>query len=327
MQAETNDTKEILQRLDHLTKQVDYLAAQQRRTAELIDEVVPIAKEAMGVASSKLSDWESKGYVAFGRELFGIGEEIVTNFSVEDAHMLRESTVTLLNLVKRMTRPRMLALASSVTNVVETEPHSTGLLGMIKASNDHDTRRGVATALAILKEIGRTVSTASEQRLLGSEKLARHLAPSNLTTKSKTATPKPKTGSPQVHFPSRPANGPTVTAADRCEPSGIVSKSPVSTLPGWVLDGEGFLADPTLWARDFSVQMAAAVNIPTLTPEHWMVIEFARAEYIRSGKSPNVRLLASGSGVSTKAVYSLFLKAPGMTAARISGVPKPVGCI
>lgn len=322
MQNESDDLKQILIQLEQLHQKVDQLAARQRKQAELIEEMTPIAREAMSMATDKLADWERKGHVAFVRELLGIGDEVLNNFTVEDAHMLRENTVAMLQLLKRMTRPRMLALASSVTNAVEAEPHSTGLMGMLKASNDADTRRGVATALAILKEIGRSVSHASGQRMIGHEKLSRHLAPTGVSKPDTTAA----RATPKVNMPS-PA--PTqAKAADRCEPSSLAtSKSPVANLPGWNLTPEGFLENPNTWTQTYSEQMAAAVGISNLNEDHWKVINFAREEYLRTGKSPNVRLLATGSGVSTKDIYTLFQKAPGLTAARISGVPKPVGCI
>lgn len=320
MLNDSEDLKKILIQLEQLNQKVDYLTERQRKQAELIEEMTPIAREAMNVATQKLAEWERNGHVAFARELLGIGDEVLNNFSVEDAHMLRENIVAMLQVVKRMTRPRMLALAANVTNAVEAEPHATGLVGMLKASNDADTRRGMATALAILKEVGRSVSHVSGQRMIGSEKLSRHLASTGVAKE-----PSKPASSLSVNMPKAPT---ATRAADRCEPSTVAtSKSPVANLPGWSLTSEGFIEDPTSWTPAFSEQMAAALGIGSLSEDHWKVINFAREEYLRTGKSPNVRLLSSGSGVSTKEIYTLFQKAPGLTAARVAGVPKPVGCI
>ena len=73
--------------------------------------------------------------------------------------------------------------------------------------------------------------------------------------------------------------------------------------------------------------VATQAGIGQLTEEHFTVLNFARASFIEKGKSPNVRALATGSGVGTKVIYTLFPKKPGPTIARVAGIPKPVGCI
>jgi len=74
-------------------------------------------------------------------------------------------------------------------------------------------------------------------------------------------------------------------------------------------------------------QIAAAAGIDELTPRHWQVIRFMRAEYEVKGTGPTVRVLGKTSGVSIKELYQLFPKGPAKTAAKIAGIPKPRGCI
>jgi tRNA 2-thiouridine synthesizing protein E len=74
-------------------------------------------------------------------------------------------------------------------------------------------------------------------------------------------------------------------------------------------------------------QIAAAAGIPELTPRHWQVIDFVRAEYHAKGTGPTVRVLGKTSGVAIKELYQLFPKGPAKTAAKIAGIPKPRGCI
>jgi tRNA 2-thiouridine synthesizing protein E len=90
---------------------------------------------------------------------------------------------------------------------------------------------------------------------------------------------------------------------------------------------EGFLVDPAQWTEDMSPQIAKAAGIDELTPLHWLVIRFMRAEYQAKGTGPTVRVLGKTSGVSIKELYQLFPKGPAKTAARIAGIPKPRGCI
>lgn len=90
---------------------------------------------------------------------------------------------------------------------------------------------------------------------------------------------------------------------------------------------EGFLVDPAQWTEDMAPQIAQAAGIDELTPLHWLVIRFMRAEYQAKGTGPTVRVLGKTSGVSIKELYQLFPKGPAKTAARIAGIPKPRGCI
>ncbi len=101
------------------------------------------------------------------------------------------------------------------------------------------------------------------------------------------------------------------------------------TIAGVAIDvnDEGFLTDPDQWTRDVAVELARAEGIDELTPTHWQVIDFIRAEYFEKGTGPTVRVLGKTSGVSVKELYQLFPKGPAKIAARIAGIPKPRGCI
>ena len=90
---------------------------------------------------------------------------------------------------------------------------------------------------------------------------------------------------------------------------------------------EGFLVDPAQWTEEMAPQIAKTAGIDELTPRHWQVIRFMRAEYQARGTGPTVRVLGKTSGVTIKELYQLFPKGPAKTAARIAGIPKPRGCI
>ncbi len=89
---------------------------------------------------------------------------------------------------------------------------------------------------------------------------------------------------------------------------------------------EGFLVDRAQWTREIGEAIAAEAGM-TLTPDHWKVIEFCRADTERQGQPPTVRRIAKESGVDMKRLYQLFPKGPGKLAARIAGLPKPQGCV
>jgi tRNA 2-thiouridine synthesizing protein E len=92
------------------------------------------------------------------------------------------------------------------------------------------------------------------------------------------------------------------------------------------LNEEGYLVDPNAWTTEIAVAISEQVNIP-LTDRHWVVINFARAEFEANGEAPTLRRITKQTDVSTKEIYSLFPGGPAKMAAKIAGLGKPTGCI
>jgi TusE/DsrC/DsvC family sulfur relay protein len=93
------------------------------------------------------------------------------------------------------------------------------------------------------------------------------------------------------------------------------------------VNDEGFFEDPSQWTEDMATEVAKEQGIDPLTDQHWQVIRFMRKEYAEKGTGPTVRVLGKTSGVTVKELYQLFPKGPAKMAAKISGIPKPRGCI
>ena len=93
------------------------------------------------------------------------------------------------------------------------------------------------------------------------------------------------------------------------------------------LNDDGFFVNPEQWTEDMAPELARRDGIDELTDAHWTVIRFMRAEYFDKGTGPTVRALGKTSGVTVKELYQLFPSGPAKVAARISGIPKPRGCI
>ncbi|MEZ4416712.1 MAG: TusE/DsrC/DsvC family sulfur relay protein [Gemmatimonadota bacterium] len=93
------------------------------------------------------------------------------------------------------------------------------------------------------------------------------------------------------------------------------------------VDHEGFMLNPDQWTPDVAADIARSVGIDPLTERHWQVIDFCRRDAAEKGTPPGVRRITKLAGVSTKDMYELFPKGPGILAAKISGLTKPKGCI
>jgi len=93
------------------------------------------------------------------------------------------------------------------------------------------------------------------------------------------------------------------------------------------MDAEGFMTDPTEWTKEIAGMLAAEEGIEVLTDRHWVVINFVRDQFAKTGDFPSLRAIGKQSGVDTKELYALFPKGPAKKVARVSGFGKPKGCI
>ncbi len=93
------------------------------------------------------------------------------------------------------------------------------------------------------------------------------------------------------------------------------------------VNDEGFLLQSDSWTREIAQAIADEVGIGPLTDKHWQVIEFCRKDADEQGTPPGLRRISKLSGINMKELYQLFPKGPGKLAARVSGLPKPQGCI
>lgn len=91
-------------------------------------------------------------------------------------------------------------------------------------------------------------------------------------------------------------------------------------------DADGFMVDANAWNEDVARAIAAKEGME-LTPRHWVVINYCRAEWKAKGESPSLRGITKNTDVSTKEIYQLFPGGPGKLAAKVAGLKKPTGCI
>ena len=93
------------------------------------------------------------------------------------------------------------------------------------------------------------------------------------------------------------------------------------------LDEDGFLLDPAAWTRDLAVAFASDEGVTEVTEEHWKIIEYLRDYYQQFQVAPMVRKLCKETGVTLKHMYELFPSGPAKGACKLSGLPKPTGCV
>lgn len=328
---ETDKLDTILTRLDAISSRVHEISERQRKQDEFLSEMSPVLKDMMATATTRLDVLDKKGYFAFARELVGVTERVVEGFSPEDVRKLGDAVVAILETVRTMTQPEVLAIAGeaseSLKNADRAEP--IGLIGMVRASRDEDVQKGMAVMMDVVRNVGRVAEVVSIQRKrkgdASSQKLDR-AARLQAITGSRKKTPL-GIERPRSFVPSE--------RKDRSTPLGATSGCavPSTKVPvvAAVIEGVGFttdghLADAKEWTESLAGRLAEAQGIE-LDEARWAIVRFARGDFESTGMSPNIRRLTQGANVTTKDLYMLFPKAPARTIAKIAGIPKPAGCI
>jgi len=92
------------------------------------------------------------------------------------------------------------------------------------------------------------------------------------------------------------------------------------------LNNEGFLLDFSQWDEEVAREIAEKEGIGELTPKHWAVITWLQEQH-KNKVALTIRKVGSSGIVDIKEFYALFPGGPLKKAAKVSGIPKPVGCI
>lgn len=101
----------------------------------------------------------------------------------------------------------------------------------------------------------------------------------------------------------------------------------MTDLSNVAMNAEGYMTDPHQWTREIAEVLAKQEGIDVLTPDHWKIIDYCRDTGLASGKSPTLRQITTGTGISTKDLFTLFPKGPAKKVAKIAGLGKPEGCV
>lgn len=92
-------------------------------------------------------------------------------------------------------------------------------------------------------------------------------------------------------------------------------------------NAEGYMLDANAWTKEIAVELAKLEGIDSLSEAHWKIVDFCRQTGLASGKSPTLRQITVGTGISTKDLFALFPKGPAKKVARVAGLGKPEGCV
>lgn len=316
-------------RLGAIEEQLAYLVKRQKRQEELFAEMAPIAKDILATATERLDELEKEGAIAFAKELLLVTRKVVQHYGPDDVREFGEAVVKILDTVRAMTQPEVLAIVDQAGTVLKQADSAEpiGIVGMVRASRNEDVQKGMAVMMEMLKHVGHAAKAMADNKKKSDgrrERLKKVLGPRRNRGSGDGDSRSHGQASSEVREWARREAIDLGPPTAEIEPP--AKEEAVTMMDGVGFTKEGHLADPSVWTRDLAETIAAAEGV-SLDAEKWKVIEFARADFEAHGASPNVRRITMGTGLATRELYALFPSAPGRTVAKIAGIPKPAGCI
>jgi uncharacterized protein YjgD (DUF1641 family) len=159
--VEPADMMRLLRRIVRNTNNIEEGMAQYESMMEFISDLGPLTSGAFTKLLETLEDYETRGYFEFVGAGLGVVDRIVTSYSKEDVEALGDNVVHMLEIVKDLTQPEMLAVAERLLDVVQRqaqvaalepeEPPS--LFALAGKMRDPEVRMGLARALNTFKAV------------------------------------------------------------------------------------------------------------------------------------------------------------------------------
>lgn len=144
---------------------MEVLVGQIGSIAELGHEVSSLGGAGMAKLTEVMQTAEDKGYFMFAREGAAIADRVVTSFDEDDVRALGDNVVTILNAVKELTQPEVMALlnrtALTIQEVEDAHIEPPSAFALLKSMRDPQTRRGLARVLSMLHTVGEDTQPTS----------------------------------------------------------------------------------------------------------------------------------------------------------------------
>jgi len=159
--VQPEDMLRLLRRILRNTNNIEDGIARFESLMDLLDDVGPLTSEAVTKILTTLEDFEQRGYFEFANAALDIADRVVTTYSKEDVEALGDNVVQMLDIVKDLTQPEMLAVAQRMLDALqrqqaaaELEPADPpGLFALAGQMRDPEVRRGLARALNTFKAV------------------------------------------------------------------------------------------------------------------------------------------------------------------------------
>jgi len=171
LDVNVDDLVRLVKHLVRMAPVLDRTLSQVEMYADFAHELVPIGGEAMEAATSKLATFEERGYFGFAKGAVRVADKVVTGFSEDDVEALGDNVVLILETIKDLTQPEVMAALHRMISAVQQqqrhiadEPEEApSLFSIAKQLRDPDIRRGMARGLNALRAVSEADSPTANQ--------------------------------------------------------------------------------------------------------------------------------------------------------------------
>ncbi len=176
--ADLADTVRLLRRLVEVAPTLERALVGLNTASSFVDDAVPLGSDVMAMATARLDELERKGYFRMAGAAVGVADRVVTNFDERDVEQLGDNIVTILEALREVTQPEMLAFLTRMIDAVQAEQHAVemeaaeppSLWSLVTQVRDPDVRRGMARALHTLRAV--SVETGPRAVTSGADRTA-----------------------------------------------------------------------------------------------------------------------------------------------------------
>ena len=153
---ELEDLFYILKRVLRNTHLIETLMDRLEAVMGIADETELLGKQVFSTVVEQLDELEHQGYFAFAQQSWKIVEKIVTEFDKEDVQALGDNIVIILNTVRNMTQPEIMALANNAVGAIQDdipEGEQISTWALIRELGNPKVRRGMLRLINLLKTL------------------------------------------------------------------------------------------------------------------------------------------------------------------------------
>ncbi len=155
-----------------LTRDAEHRARQRAMLEELTGDVNAFSGDAMAKLTEVMAEADRRGYFEFARAGAGVVDRVVTNFDEDDVDRLGDNIVAILDAIREITQPEILALLGRMVEAVraeqalvadEVDEPPPSLFALARQLRDPDVRRGMGRALHTLRAVSAPAGPTSNR--------------------------------------------------------------------------------------------------------------------------------------------------------------------
>jgi len=131
----------------------------------LVDEISPLGRDIVRSTVETLQRAEDRGWFRMSQGAMELFDRIAAGTTQEDLDRLGDNMMLIVNTVKRMTQPQMLAVANNALGALDEEheaPPKVSLWRLVRSMRDPEVQSGLAVMLELTRQIARRPQTTPD---------------------------------------------------------------------------------------------------------------------------------------------------------------------